>query len=418
MDQRQNNPMDSQLFERLIGQCENQQEYEELVQAHQALYVGWRDHILPLLRANGLTAKQVAEGCQVSQATASSFSRKIPAKRENVIMLAMMMSLTVDQTNDLLMRWAKFQKLYPRHPEDAIWIYLLEKGGSLHPAQRFADYYAVYQQLYQEYLEEQAKPDDAASNLDTRIANRLVRSAAAKSAAPSDAASDLHFILLFQTLFPSFQQGYQKLLDYIDLYFPDLEAEVDRKLGLEDLVTHTDGKLTLNQLFAGNPACLDRYYTKLRKLRKQHRIPNRTFLIALGIHLGMATDQLNHLLDLAGMGPLCPKDRLEGTIVFYLEELYCQFPTYFFHPQQLQISPEYDALLSYSTEDEERRQAAVAAKAEGAALGPELSPYIHLNLDSDPEETLSAYIRRRLEESNLFSANDQKKAVDQFLHLL
>lgn len=409
--------MDSQIFGRLIGQCENQQEYEELVQAHQALYVGWREHILPLLRQNELTAKQVAEGCQVSLATASSFSRKIPAKRENVIMLAMMMSLTVEETNDLLMRWAKFQKLYSRHPEDAIWIYLLEKGGSRHPAQLFADYYAVYQNLYQDYLKQQAEPERAASDLDTRIAHQLVRNAAAESDATNDAVNDLRFILLFQTLLPSFQQGYQKLLDYIDLYFPDLEAEEDRKLGLEDLVQRTGGKLTLNQLFAGNPACLDRYYTKLRKLRKQHRIPSRSFLIALGIHLGMATDQLNHLLDLAGMGPLCPKDRLEGTIVFYLEELYCQFPTYFYHPEQLQISPEYDALLSYSKEDELQRQANVAAKAEDAAMGPELPSYIHLNLDSDPEETLSLYIRRRLEESNLFSQDDQK-AVEQFLRLL
>ena len=107
------NPLfETRAFSLEIGKCESQEEYEQLVQEHQKLYTGWSDKIRPLMIDKGLTAAQVAQGCEVSESTAASFVRKIPAKRENVIMLALMLGLDLPQTNHLLTRWAKFQELY------------------------------------------------------------------------------------------------------------------------------------------------------------------------------------------------------------------------------------------------------------------------------------------------------------------
>ena len=106
--------MDTQRYELILSQCESKEEYEQLVREHQDLYVDWRSYLRPLLRERRITYKSIAEGCEVSEASARSFLRKIPAKRENVIMLAMLMRLTVAQTNEMLTRWAKFQKLYAR----------------------------------------------------------------------------------------------------------------------------------------------------------------------------------------------------------------------------------------------------------------------------------------------------------------
>ena len=140
----------------------------------------------------------------------------------------------------------------------------------------------------------------------------------------------------------------------------------------------------------------------MRELERHHTMPSRIFLIALGIHLSMNTQQLNTMLELAGMGPLCPKDRLEGSIVFYLEELYCQIPTAF-HPNSLEVDPVAFQLQDYSSQD-----------AGNAFATP---PSILLDFDDVPAERLSDYIKRRIEETNIFESDDEK-AVKLFLEML
>lgn len=393
----------SQIYLREIGQCENKEEYEILVNENKALYVGWKEFITPLLRKNRLTAKKVSHGCNISLSSASSFNRMIPSKRENVIMLCMMLRMSVEETNSVLMRWAKFQKLYSKHPEDAIWIYLIEKGCSSTPASTFKDYWDQYIIISDNYR----KQPSVHNVLDTDIAlGKVIKFADSpgNANAASSAVNDVKFKTMMEELMPSFEQGYQKLMRLIDSYFMD----EDRLLGLNELKEdHRSQKDTPNTLFRNDKKWLDLYYRKIRDLEKRHSIPSRSFLIALGLRLSLDTDQLNQLLEYAGMGTLCPKDRLEGSIVFYLEELYCQFPS-FFNPHQLHIDPEYE-LMNYSPEYDK--------KAEKSPTNKGVFPDVKLDIDYLPDENLSEYIKRRIEETNIFEKDDAK-AVQKFLELL
>nr|WP_288732092.1 hypothetical protein [uncultured Anaerobutyricum sp.] len=397
---------DSKIYIQQIGQCENKAEYEQLVDENKALYVGWREFITPLMRKNRLTAKKVAEGCNISIASASSFARMIPSKRENVIMLCMMLKMTVEQTNSVLMRWAKFQKLYSKHPEDAIWIYLIEKGGISTPANTFSDYWNQYLSLSSNY-----RKNEEANILDTDVAFEVVKEFADKAETKSNssfAESDEEFKKMIEELLPSFEKGYQKLMKLIDSYFVDIEELDDKLLGMDDLEqNHGLKKNTPNILFGNDKKWLDLYYRKIRELEKKHSIPSRTFLLALGLRLSLDTDKLNQLLEYAGMGSLCPKDRLEGSIVFYLEELYCQFPS-FFNPHQLCVSSEFE-LKDYSPEYD--------AQIGGVVQKDGNFPDVTLDIDCYPDEHLSEYIKRRIEETNIFEKNEAK-AVKKFLELL
>ena len=394
--------MESRIYEFEIGKCENQEEYEALVKENEALYAGWSDHVLPMLRKNNLNAKKIAQGCGVSQSSASLFSRKIPSKRESVIMMAMMMRLNVEETNNLLTRWARFQKLYAKHPGDAIWIYLLERGGSDRPAALFEEYHAVFEEIRGQYLQSaHAKRD----SMTTWIAFDAITASAGRKqgAQQTGAQADSDFRELMEQLMPSFESAYQRLLDYLNSFFIDIEEKDDEELDLKGVVgKHEKKRLTPNILFSGKPEVLDRYYRKMRELERHHTMPSRIFLIALGIHLSMNTQQLNTMLELAGMGPLCPKDRLEGSIVFYLEELYCQIPTAF-HPNSLEVDPVAFQLQDYSSQD-----------AGNAFATP---PSILLDFDDVPAERLSDYIKRRIEETNIFESDDEK-AVKLFLEML
>lgn len=396
--------MDTVLYGLVTGQCESEEEFEALVKENRELYVNWRNHIAPMLKARKLTGKKVAEGCHVSTACAAKFARMIPAKRENVIMLAMMLGKNIKETNELLTRWAKFQKLYAKHPHDAIWIYLIERGGSDRPYALFEQYRKKYEELYEQY--------DSLHNtdrkMDTNVAFDVIKESADKSGElsgwDSSRFNDDEFVEMMQKLIPSFADGYHKLMEKLDSYFVNVE-EIDQRIGLSDLYEAENApRVTANTMFQGDKKWLDMYYRKIRELKEDHTIPSRAFLIALGIRLALSTDQINELLECAGMGRLCPKDRLEGMIVFYLEEMELQFPTYF-NPHLLAVDPSFD-LRDYEPETK-------------AADGEEddLMKRITIAIDGYPDETVQEYIKRRIEESNIFESDD-KDSVRKFLQLL
>lgn len=384
--------MDTDYYGLLQSQCESKAEYESLVREHQDLYVDWQTHVRSLLRERRINYRQIAQACEVSESTARNMVRKIPAKRENVIMLAMLMHLTVEQTNELLMRWAKFQKLYSRNPSDSIWIYLLQRGGSDRPRALFRAYHGAYLMAREEYLLLQGKTT-AAMNTKT-FYDQIVNQAQRPGCLIAEEV-DPGFLELMRRGMPSYEKGYQKLLQYIDSFFYDLEAEDNRRLQLDAMRGGGD-RQTPNKRFGNDRSWKDTYYRKIRDLEKDQVMPCRAFLIALGLRLGMDTDQLNELLDLAGMGPMCPKDRLEGTVVFYLEALSCNFPSYFHKPGSICVSPEYE-LMDYSSKHEKQRRSRTPGPQELFEI-----PDIVLDFEDNPVECLNDYIRRSVAGTSVF----------------
>ncbi|MDE7308965.1 MAG: hypothetical protein K2N61_09965 [Lachnospiraceae bacterium] len=121
---------DSKIYIQQIGQCENKAGYEMLVDENKALYIGWKEFITPLMCKNRLSAKKVAEGCNVSLTSALSFARMIPSKRENIIMLCMMLKMTMDETNEVLMNGQSF-KNYMLSILKMQYGYILSKEGAV-----------------------------------------------------------------------------------------------------------------------------------------------------------------------------------------------------------------------------------------------------------------------------------------------
>lgn len=358
--------MDTLHYAMEIGKCENQDEYEKLVKEHQNLYRNWEEYIGPKIKEKRLKRTHIAKGCGVTWPTADSFLISIPTHRENVIMLAIMLGMDEAETNDLLVRHAKFQKLYSKHPEDAIWIYMIRHGGSKEPKKLFDKYYACYEAMLQEYLKTDHQNDNP---LGTMMADFLIPEGEAQVMLHPEVEPE--FREMIAKLLPSFRKGYARLMDYIR-----------GKLFEYDPVEFTINKVKPAEAFRHSDSFLRKYYNVIAELEQRHELPHRMFLVALGIHLRLTTDAINEMLELAGMGPLCPKDRLEGSVAFYLEEVYCEHPS-IFKPDDLTVLPSQDALILAESNDE---------------------------LFSAPEETLASYIKRRLEETNIFKIEKKTPA--------
>ena len=409
-----------------ISQCESTVEFEELVSSNAEVFgFGWKDYMEPLLNRHGLTPNMIAWGCDVVVKTAKSFYNKIPTKRTNVIMLAVMMGLSVEETNDLLMQHAYFQRLYPKNPDDAIWIYLLERGGSVEPKNLFDAYKAQYEKLRKVYAGSQG----GQLPMETGIAYDHIGLMASKGSV--NVVHDQVFSEMMLKLMPSFDQSYRKLLAYIELHFPYLEREDALDQGLVELEEalrkkrrgvfggkkkkqgHVieDKRSTPNEVFDENYA--KKYYKRYEKIKQNGTIPQRNFLVSLGVRLNMSVPQINQMLELAGMGPLCAGDRLEAAIIYYLEELDCQIPTYFYRPRELRTDSVYDQLQVFSLRDELER-----LRRMGQAADDQNSFWSQLDVFCElPPEHLNDYLKRKLEETNIFEQSD-RAALDKLLEYL
>lgn len=385
--------LDTTLFGNQQNACSDQQEYEKLVMEHMAEFVRWEQHVKPLLEP--FTDQEISDGCGVCINSANRFKHEIPAKRRSVIMLAAMLRMNVTQANELLMRWAKYQRLYPKNPEDAIWIYILRNGGSSRPKELFDRYWAVYQELLRE-------PASGRGEQATHLLAEELQNAKRRANVPPE--QDAVFRDMMRQIIPAYESGYRKLAAYIDSQFVRLcDGQAGRLTPAEKELLRDNLKVTPRGLFRDNKHYLSTYYSRMRQLRSEHRVPERNFLISLGIRLAMSREQIDEMLELAGMASLCSKDKLESAITFYLEELFINFPSFF------RDNPLHDGQAARVYRDLPPEQI--------RELG-ENSPLLRFDQDCEmPTEKMSAYIKRRLQETNIFTA-DEQQTVDVFLGLL
>lgn len=413
-------------LELAITQCESQSEFEQLVNEQPHLFEdNWGDHFRELaLTEYDLTPKDVAQACDISFSKAKSFFRKVPAKRIDVILLAMRMGMTVEQTNDLLVNWAKYHRLYAKNPLDVICIYLLVVGCTKEPAKMFAAYLEQYYKLQRQF-----KDQASGTQEDTSIVHGMVVRKA--DGATLDPASDMNFFYLMRSLIPQFSRSYAKLVSFIDSFFTYLEEEDQEAIHNRDLLEerkktrHTgrrggtsrleqlNKRYSPNECFGSDLAYRRQYYKAISDMQEKHTVPNRLFLVSLGVRLHMTVENINRMLDLAGMGPLCADDRLEAAIVYVLEEVNIQNPSIFFRPQRMGQDRAYSELQEFCMTDELRRLK--QHQPELDANNPIFDDIRGLERLSDQD--LSEYLKWKLEDMQIFF-DDSKIMRDRLIGLL
>ena len=384
--------MDTYTLESMLANVRNLEEYEAIMQQARSQNEIWKEEITALMMETDLTrdrfAKLVAEGCNVGRATAYNLASKAPAKRENVLGIAVLTGRTIDQTNEMLREWAGFSGLYVRNADDMIWYYLVMHGANPHPYALFQAYHAVYQKLFQAY---QARPAAERQQLDatmvnaafaqlnrpplrTMLAENILEGAPTEGTLTAEgAADDAVFADIVDRLLPLMQGAYERL-------FARLETLCDCK--------------PEQALFWESECFLGTYRRCMERFCREQVLPKRSFLIALGIHLGLTVRGINDLLELANMGELNPKDKLECGVIFSIEAAYSRYP-YVFHPD---VKGEEDWLFGGGGQT-------AAAQLSMSGLG-------------DYSESLNEYIKRRLEEDGLQTDRLSAKEVEQFLQYL
>lgn len=277
-----------------VTRCEDIDDVYRLIKENDTLMTDWRAFICNLLESCGYSYRGFASRCGVSSNTIVSWCKRgqLPRSREQFLRVAFAAGMNVDETNDFLRRYGKYPQLYPKNIEDSIWIFALRHEMSWQQADALRGHFERYMPGV-----EGVKRGKAFFDTQT-VENELLK---------TETVAQLEQFIIDNA--DAFSDTYHKLLDFIDSHIA--------------AATFEDGKTgTLNSFLSerlSDKAITSTFSSMISKLRKHGTVPSRTKLIALGILLGMPPEQLNTMLQMAGMERLCARDKLESLIIYATE---------------------------------------------------------------------------------------------------
>ena len=375
--------METKYLMEQFEECDDHMIFEQLVRENDHHCQNWSKHLFPMLNSRSILKKDLMDICGRSKNTITSYTNGIPP-REAVIHMAMGMHLTVEETDELLTRWANYAKLYSKDPKDTIWIYLLHRGGSTRPVPLFAAYWKVYLEICE--LVHSGKIPDKPELCDEKTQFLFQQIISSTQHDQMDPVKDTFFRDMMIAHLPAFEQANRMLSEHIhSLFVPQVEYQLGR-LALQEREQKTGVRvLSPRMLFQDHDRFKNAYYRKMERLKKYHVPPEREFLIALGLHLALDVQQIDRLLRLAGMSPLHPKKRVDGTLIFYLEDLKSRYPAMFFADSEEEYLKTKRLANEKMAEDTDVKNVSALRKS----------------------ERIYEYIKRRLEGTKIFKEEDQ-----------
>lgn len=278
-----------------VAKCESIVELKEILNQNSTYYQEWKFYINRLMEQSHMNYMQMAKNCHCSRNTVKKWCREgiMPQNRDVFIKIGLAFRLDLEEFNRMLQRYGKCPKLYAKNMDDAIVIFLVTH----YPKE--GDAYECYLQLKELLLKRMRQSGEgiAGERDTTEIEEELL------SKKTQEEFED--FIIVNQK---SYQESFQKLIEYLSLFISEKGESIHHFI-------QSNG--------------LDFSYEKMLSALKQKReSPNRLRLILLGVNLNMSLEQINHMLSLAYMEPMCAKDDVECVIMYVVEDAYLLNPAY------------------------------------------------------------------------------------------
>lgn len=300
----------------IIRECEDLEEVltvaRDILQTHES----WKNFFQEELADHCLTINKFCRICGVSYNTVKKWSEgTLPKTRDNFIRIGLAFRYSVRETNKLLNRYGKYSSLYPKAWEDAICIFTInhyQSDISVNLVKKYEELRLKYSIIINESWNHSG-PTLKASGTAT-MANKL-----------DNMEDEKEFEEFMKSHITSFADSHRKLMEFID----DFIAASDERSELQIIggraqdddnknIFMKDQDTTALSGYRRNKRFRNMCDTQLSKLRNHHELPTRKTLTILGVCLNMGLEEVNILLSLANMEPLCPKDTVECMLIYAL----------------------------------------------------------------------------------------------------
>ena len=249
----------------------------------------WAKKINEIITQNGYTKSGFAQLCGVSRVSVDKWCKgAIPKNRETFLKIGIAAHYDIEQMNLLLQRYGRYPALYSKSLEDCICIFVLQNDFGNETLSKY--------QYILKKIKETIIRDDAAE-----VENVSTAKFDAKLAKVQDEDELERFIT---DNIAMFSYTYHKFYAYVKMCInANYQGYAD---SVFELAEGQGWSSSLRQCVSA--------------IRQNKWYPTRNKIISLGLHLSMDHEQINEMLELAHMEPLCAKNVFESVIMFILED--------------------------------------------------------------------------------------------------
>ena len=272
---------------------------KEILDNNSTTNIRWKEYInREGLAVNGYSPQKLAQKCGFNIKTVKRWCNlgHMPKGRNEFIKLGFGIGLDFDKINNLLQRYGKYPKLYPKSIEDAIFIFSINKKRS------FA-YATELKKIVNKLVNAQPGFLNSSKLLDTiAILRKLERM-----------VSDNELIEFISLNSEIFNDEYRRLVEFLTSHIKKITSDY----------TGLNQDISINALLKDrlvNSNQIKSYNVIISSLINGRMIPTRARMICLGIILDMNIENIDRLLELSGMEKLCAKDRVESVLIFLFED--------------------------------------------------------------------------------------------------
>lgn len=248
--------------------------------------------ILDEIKALNISVTKFASLCGVKRQTVYNWKKGIlPQNREEFILIGLTAGYSVEKMNRLLQRYGRYPALYSKSLEDCVCLFVLKQGYGVEAVEK---YHYILDRIKARIIRDdhaETAPDISTDVFDEKLSE--VRS-----------EDELEAFIIDNALI--FSNAFHKLYAYIMMNITANYLEPYYAGNIYEMSVIQEWSSSLIQCVSN--------------IRQNKWYPTRNKIISLGVHLSMDHEQINEMLDLAHMEPLCAKNIFESTIIFILED--------------------------------------------------------------------------------------------------
>lgn len=277
------NDMETIYLNDEISRCETVEQLRQtilpLLKSQKSI---WEEKIAEIFEETGYTKTRFAELCGVSRVSVDKWCKgALPKNRETFLRIALAANYDIENTNQLLQRYGRYPALYSKSLEDCICIFVI--NSHFKEEEKIQKYQYILNRI-----QEQITKSNSGETQDItteKFEDRLLT---------MDTEDKLEQFIAENIAI--FSMAYHKFYAYVKFYI-----EVN---GLSSQVQFWPSSLR---------QCV-------YAIRQNKWYPTRNNIIILGLYLCMDHEQVDEMLQLAHMEPLCAKNIIESVLIFILED--------------------------------------------------------------------------------------------------
>lgn len=251
----------SDLKERILPMLKSQQEL-------------WAEKIRDVIEESGCSKTAFAKKCNVSRVAVDKWCKgAVPRNRETFLRIGLAAGYDLARMNQLLARYGRYPELYSKSLEDCVCIYVISSPGDVDMVESY-DY--ILERIRTNMVEDEIMPvpDICTAQFAERLAQVHGEDALAQFIYDNIAA---------------FSTAYQKFYAYVKMY-----VTINYQRYSSSIANLADGQGWSSSL----KQCVS-------AIRQNKWYPTRNKILSLGLHLSMDREQIDEMLTLAHMEPLC-----------------------------------------------------------------------------------------------------------------